>query len=349
MNKTHAQNALHAAALAVLRAKSALRHVVLVLVALMSTAGLQGHARADTAEAEKLMFQLQIARMNRLIRHQPDLTPFISGAGSGALNADITDDEGTLTFSSGVNQRLWARATGRWGEDGLRTDKYGFGAMGVHAYVAPTLIVGGMIEADYLAQKGASSDRKGTGAMAGSYFLARNANHPLFFDGRLLVGQASDGISLSGQGGGQPDTRRGLAQLRLSGKLRYDATTLTPNVLVSHVVDEVAPGQGGSGTGQSLSMRHIRVGLDFRHIVRHMNGARFIIKGGGALSDTSTRRYGYSTFLMPVERKRNGRVNVGFSYVTDAGSSLVIDSFVEGLGGRARQNYGVKAGFDIQF
>ncbi|APX11279.1 hypothetical protein [Tateyamaria omphalii] len=349
MNKTYAQTAVHAEPVSLKRTKSALRYAVLVLAALICGSGIEGHAQADAAKTEQLMFQLQIARMNRLIRHQPDLSPFLSGAGSGALNADIKDDKGTLTFSSGVDRRLWARANGRWDEDGLRMDKYGFGAMGVHVYVAPTLIVGGMIEADYLAQAGATSDRKGMGAMAGSYFLARNANHPLFFDGRLLVGKASDGIRLSGQGTGQPDTRRGLAQLRLSGQLRYDVTTLTPNILVSHAVDDVSSTQRGARIGQSLSMQHIRVGLDFRQTMRHMNGARFIIKGGGAVSDTSTRRYGYSAFLMPVERKRNGRVNLGFSYVTDAGGTLEIDSFVDGLGGRARQNYGLKAGFDIRF
>lgn len=305
--------------------------------------------RADTVEAQKLMFQFQNARTKKLVLHQPDLVAFLSGAGSGALSANITDHRGTLTFSSSVDRRLWARVNGRWGENDQRKDKYGFGAMGLHAYVRPTLIVGGMIEADYFSQAGTVSDKEGLGAMAGSYFLARNANHPLFFEGRLLYGRASDGIRPLGEGKERPDTRRGLAQLKMSGQLRYGITTLIPSILASYATDDVSSRGGGSLPGQGIRLRQIKMGLDFRHTLGQMNGTVFTLHGGGVFSSTSTHRYGSDALATLNERNGRGRVNLGVSYLTHAGGAVVINSFVDGLGAPTPQNYGLRAAFDIRF
>lgn len=350
MNKTHVHSGTHAAVLSQAVVQVVLRWCVVVLAVVVWLFGMgDNSARADTVETQKLMFQFQNARTNKLVLHQPDLVAFLSGAESGALNADITDHRGTLTFSSGVDRRLWARVNGRWGENGQRKDKYGLGAMGLHAYVRPTLIVGGMIEADYLSQAGTVSDKEGLGVMAGSYFLARSADHPLFFEGRLLYGRASDGIRLSGGSKERPDTRRGLAQLKMSGQLRYGITTLIPSILASYATDDVSPRGSGSLPGQGIRLRQIKMGLDFRHTLRQMNGALFVLKGGGALSSTSIRRYGSDALARPNQRNGRGRVNLGVSYLTQAGGAVVIDSFVDGLGAPTPQNYGLKAEFDIRF
>ncbi|WP_299593478.1 hypothetical protein [uncultured Tateyamaria sp.] len=350
MSKTHVHNGIHAVTLSQALGHVVLRWCVRVLAVVVLLFGMGDiSARADPVETQNLMFQLQNARMNKLVLHQPHLVAFLSGAESGALNADITDHRGTVTFSSGVDQRLWARVNGRWGESDQRKDKYGFGAMGLHAYVTSTLIVGGMIEADYLSQAGAVSGKEGLGAMAGSYFLARNANQPLFFEGRLLYGRASDGIRHLDSSKRRPDSRRGLTQLRISGKLRYGITTLLPSILASYATEDVSPLNSGSLPGQSTRLRHIKMGLDFRHTLRQMNGAPFVLNGGGALSSTSTRRYGSDTLATANQRNRRGRVNLGVSYVTQAGGTVVIDGFVNGLGMPTPQSYGLKAAFDIQF
>ncbi|KIC46155.1 hypothetical protein [Tateyamaria sp. ANG-S1] len=320
------------------------------VVALVACVGVLGDsaARAETVEAQRLMYQLKTARMNRLVRHQPDLSAFLSGAGTGVFNADVTDDKGALTFSSGVDRLLWARATGRWDADGLRKDRYGIGVVGLHSFVTPNFIVGGMIEADYLAQAGAKSARAGRGAMAGSYFLARAANHPLYVEGRILRGRASYGIRRAGDRTQWPDSRRGLAQLKLSGQLSYGVTTLTPSLVASYATDDAAARAGSALAGQGVRMNEVKMGLQFRRILRHKNGANFVLRGGGALSRTSTHRYG-AAFTMPDQRKGQGRVNLGVSYRTPGGGAVVIDSFLGGLGAYTKRTYGVKAGYDIRF
>ncbi|WP_227272159.1 hypothetical protein [Roseobacter weihaiensis] len=350
MSKTHVHNGVHAATLLPAVRQVVSRWCVLVLAVIFWLFGIGDvGTRADTVETQKLMFQFQNARTNKLVLHQPDLVAFLSEARPGALNANITDHRGTLTFSGSVDRGLWARLNGRWGENGQRKDKYGFGAMGLHAYVRSTLIVGAMIEADYLSQAGTVSDREGLGAMVGSYFLARNANHPLFFEGRLLYGKASDDIRLLGGSKERLNTRRRLAQLKMSGQLRYGITTLIPSILASYATDDVSPRGGGSLPKQGIRLRRIKMGLDFRHRLRHTNGALFILNGGGALSSTSTRRYGSNALARPNQRNGRGRVNLGVSYLTKAGGAFVIDSFVDGLGAPTPQNYGLKAAFDIRF
>ncbi|WP_298972966.1 hypothetical protein [uncultured Roseobacter sp.] len=350
MKKTHVHSGMYAAVLSQAVGRAVLRWCAIILALVVWLFGMADiSARADTVETQKLMFQFQNARTKKLVLHQPDLVAFLSGTGSGALNADITDHRGTLTFSSSVDRRLWARVNGRWGEDGQRKDKYGFGAMGLHAYVRPSLIVGGMIEADYLSQAGTASDKEGLGAMAGPYFLARNANHPLFFEGRFLYGRASNGVRLLGDSKERPETRRTLAQLKMSGQLRYGITTLIPSILASYATDDVSPRGGGSLPEQGIRLRQIKMRLGFRHTLRQMNGAPFTLNGGGALSSTSTRRYGSDALATPNQRDGHGRVNLGVSYFTQAGGAIVIDSFVDGLGASTSQNYGLKAAFNIRF
>ncbi|MBY5931493.1 hypothetical protein KUV51_00670 [Tateyamaria omphalii] len=287
--------------------------------------------------------------MNKLVLHQPQLMTFLSGVGSGALNANVTDNHGTVTFSSGVKRRLWLRANGQWGENGLRKNAYGFGSMGVHTYMSQTFVVGGMIEADYLSQEGPASDREGLGAMAGSYFLARSTNHPLFFEGRLLHGRASDDVQLSDGSKGRPDTRRGLAQLRMSGNLRYGVTTIFPSILASYVTENASYLAHGPHAQHGIRLRQVKMGLDFRHTLRRTNGALFVLKGGGALSSSSLRTYKSDPWTTLNQRSGSGRLKLGVSYSTGAGGTVAIDSFVDGLGTTSSQNYGLKAGFDIRF
>lgn len=347
MNKTRVHTGMHTAVLSRTAARFVLQLGTLVLVAVAWLFGWGDiSAQADAAETQRQVFQFHKARMNKLVLHQPNLVAFLSGTGSGALNADITDNHGTVTFSSGVDQRLWARMNGRWSETGRRKDKYGFGAMGLHAHVGPNLVFGGMVEADYLSQAGAASGKEGVGVMAGPYFLAHSAKQPLFFEGRLLHGRASDGIWLSADGKGRPESRRGLVQLRMSGNLRYGITTLSPSVLASYATEDVLR---GASRGQGSRLGQINMGLDFRHALRQMNGAPFFLMGGGTLSSTSTRSYGREAVATPKQRNRRGRVNLGVSYFTQAGGTVVINSFMDGLGVPARQNYGVKAAFDIKF
>lgn len=319
----------------------------MVLVAMLGAGDMS--SRADTVETSRLMHQFQKTRLDNLIRYQPELAALLSGVGSGALNADVKDNRGILHFSSGVESPLWARVSGRWNDTGKREFKYGFGAMGLHTYITPTFVVGGMIEADYLSQEGALSDRAGGGAMAGSYFLARHANQPVFVEGRLLRGKASHSIRRSGDSSLWPDSRRGLAQLKLTGQLRYGVTTLTPSFLASYATDEVLSRGSNPLAGQSIQQRQMQFGLEFRHTLRQLNGAPVILTGGGSFSRTTTQRFGHDALALPGQRNGRGRVNLGIRFSTQAGGSIAIDSFWGGLGTYAPENYGLKAGYDIRF
>lgn len=350
MNMTRTQSTMRPAVLSWVTRQVLSRWSASVLGVIVLLCGIGNiDAHADTFETQKLVFQFQDARAQKLVLHQPDLVAFLSGAGTGVLNANITDQRGTVTFSSGVDRRIWARLNGRWGETGARKDKYGFGAMGLHAYVRPHLIVGGIVEADYFSQAGSLSGKEGGGTMAGSYFLARHANHPVFFEGRLLYGRSSDRIRLSGSTTERLNTRRVLAQLKMSGQRRYGATTLTQSLLVSHAADDLTPRTGGSLSGQGIRLGQVKMGLGFRHTLGQMNGGPFVLSGGGALTGTSTRRHGSGPLTMPHHHNKRGRLDLGVRYRTQAGGAVAINSFIDGLGASVPQNYGVKAAFGIRF
>lgn len=304
------------------------------------------------ADIGKPAFRFQKSSVVKLARHQPDLMALMSGTWSGAFNAQITNRKGSFTFSSRVDRNLWSQVRGSWGTDKSTKNEYGFGAIGMHTYVRPNLIIGGMVELDYHSKTTGTSNKESQGFMAGPYFLARMTNHPLRFEGRFLIGRTSSRLNSADTPEQRLDALRALAQLKMSGELTFGATKLTPVVEALYATDHQGEYTDASGAvirAMGVHMGEVELGLDFERELPKIRDRIFTLLAGGGLSGTLTDGYGSADAAVPKSSSSRGRLNLGVSYRTQRGGTVVIDSFVERVSAKPAETYGLNVGFDISF
>ena len=195
--------------------------------------------------------------------------------------------------------------------------------------------------------------------MAGPYFAARDGSHPLFFEGRLLYGRASndvESIVLLHNGRPRParsasfDSERWLAQARVEGAYRLgNGATLIPLADLSHARDEMEPFQDGDGeqvAGQTIGVSKLQLGAELeipvetaRGDLRLRPGLRFVA------SDASGEAFAGEESGATVLRLR-GRIDFGIDYRLDDDLVLGFGSFYSGLGRKDLETYG--AGLDLR-
>ena len=123
--------------------------------------------------------------------------------------------------------------------------------------------------------------------MAGTYFAARDATQPLFFEGRLLYGCASNYIDalvivLDGQSQdpwrASFDSERWQVQARVEGMYRLGVgATLIPLADLSHARDEMEPFLAGDDSdalidGQTIALTNLPIGAELEFPVETARG-----------------------------------------------------------------------------
>ncbi len=144
---------------------------------------------ATVEETQKIIAQFQQSRANQLVSNQPSLTGFLSGDISGAFGADVTKGFGTFNFASppSDDHTFWFRLSGSFTEEGTRETDYIFGAFGSHLEVTPNLLIGGLIEFDYLNQEDGTSTIDGTGWLVRILWRVAQIIHYSLKDGYFTV------------------------------------------------------------------------------------------------------------------------------------------------------------------
>ncbi len=206
------------------------------------------------------------ARANHLVNEQPDLIPLLDESNSGEFSADVTRGNGNLSFATAAGTPVWLKLTAAWSETGNAKNRYAFGAMGTHSYVSPNAIVGVMLQFDHLDQTDAASSTKGTGWLVGPYFVAKSADQPLYFEGRLLYGQTSNSVSPFGTHTDSFSSERMLARLKIAGELSYGTTKLQPNLLATYTDDNQKAYTDSLGNlipSANYALGQIEAGMDF--------------------------------------------------------------------------------------
>jgi hypothetical protein len=305
------------------------------------------------AETQRIIAEFQNTRANQLLQSQPGLTGFLSGANSGAFNADVTQGFGTFNFASKSGAPIWLRLNGNWSTEGSRETQYAFGALGSHYEVNPNLLIGGMVEFDYLDQADGNATVKGTGWLAGPYFVARIPDQPIFFEGRLLYGQTSNDITPFGTFTDTFDTERLLAQLKISGQYKFGGTILTPRLSASYTSDDQKAYTDSLGNlipSQSIDLAQLELGMDFVTPMPFYTGAgKLDLTGGFAGIGSFTHSSGNPTPVVPEFEGGRGRVNLGLNYAMADRTRLVVDTFYDGIGVSGFRSYGLELGFDMKF
>ena len=312
-------------------------------------------SNAVVEETQKVIAQFMQSRATQLIASQPNLTGFLSGNDTGALNVAVTRGRGDFDFASApdADNGLWARLNGSWTHEGSRKTRYAFGVIGSHVKLSSNLLVGGMIEFDFLSQEEGTSRIDGHGWLIGPYFVARSPAHPLFFEGMLLYGQTKNDISPFGTYSDRFETQRLLAQFKVTGEISQGRTTWMPSVQLSYTTDTQRAYTDGLGNlipEQGFELMQAELGLDVRHQVLLPRGSGALeLTGGLAIVASSTKGSGNASLVVPEYEGARGKLKAGANYTMPNGAVLAVDAYYDGLGAAGYESYGVQFGFNLTF
>ena len=307
------------------------------------------------ADTQEVIAKFMQTRANLLVNSQPGLTGFLTGGQGGFFNAGATDQNGFFSFASAPGGRgnLWVRLNGNWSKEKTSKSLYVIGTIGSHLTVTPDLLVGAMLEFDYLNQDDGLSSIEGRGWLAGPYVVAKMPDQPLFFEGRLLYGQTSNDVSPIGTYTDRFDTKRLLAMAKISGEMQYDRTKIMPSLQVSYTTDDqesYVDRFGNTIPGQGITLGQIELGVDFSHFfVWEENGRSIELTGGIAAIGSSVRGRGYASTVAPEYEGGRAKIKLGLNYRTKNGGSFFVDSEYDGIGAKNFESYGLRIGYDLDF
>ncbi|WP_278923712.1 Ig-like domain-containing protein [Pseudophaeobacter profundi] len=312
-------------------------------------------SNAVVEKTQKVIAQFIQSRATQLIASQPNLTGFLSGSNTGAMNLAVTRGRGDFDFASAPDAAngIWARLTGSWTHEDTRNTRYTFGVIGSHVKLSPNLLIGGMIEFDFLSQEDGASRIDGHGWLIGPYFVARSPAHPLFFEGMLLYGQTKNDISPFGTYSDRFETQRLLAQFKVTGEIDQGRTTWMPSVQLSYTTDTQKAYTDGLGNlipEQGFELTQAELGLDVRHQVRlPRRSGTLELTGGLAFVGSSTKGSGNAALVVPEYEGGRGKLKAGANYTLPNRGVLTVDAFYDGIGTAVYESFGVQFGFNLTF
>ena len=242
---------------------------------------------------------------------------------------------------------------GTWTNEADRDSEYLFGVVGTHVTVSPYLLLGAMAEFDYLSQENGLAHVEGRGWMVGPYFVAKQRENPLYFEGRLLYGRTLNDVSPFGIYTDNFETERVLAMFKIAGDVEQGATTWMPSVQVSYTTDDQEAYTDSLGNvipEQGIALGQVELGLDLSHFVPLSDShAALELTGGIAAIGSSTDGSGYASQVVPEYEGGRARIRLGANYEAEGGSTFSIDAFYDGIGARGFEDFGLQARVALTF
>ncbi|MGV0033544.1 MAG: autotransporter outer membrane beta-barrel domain-containing protein, partial [Candidatus Azotimanducaceae bacterium WSBS_2022_MAG_OTU7] len=255
-----------------------------------------------------------------------------------SLSSNNTDVSGSVDGCVSRGQ-AWGELSNTWSSD----SSYTLVTLGVHGFVRDSLIIGGMVQFD-AADDDDTRNISGQGWLAGPYFVSKPAGQNISLEGRLLYGETDNDISPLGSYKDSFDTKRYLAQLRVTGQYSYRTMTLMPLLDFTYTEDmqqAYTDTLGNLLDEQGIDLTQLTFGVDFKLPVAVQTGQLDLTGGlSGTYSETNG---GEADF----ERSR-GRVELGLSYSSGNGTTLRIGTFYDGISSD-NESYGVDLSFDMEF
>ncbi|NRB20094.1 MAG: HYR domain-containing protein [Rhodobacteraceae bacterium] len=302
-------------------------------------------------ETQKTIARFMYGRANQLIANQPDLTGFLSGTVSGALDAHVTRGLGNFNLSTGAEYPVWFQLKGAWSKDGETDSSAAFGSFGSHRKISETVLLGALLQFDHLSQDDGVLTAEGNGWLAGPYVVAKMADQPLFLEARLLYGQSSNTVSPFGTYEDDFDTTRLLAQMKVVGSFEQGRTRLSPYLNAAYAADEQDAYQDSLGNlvpMQKVELMQIAFGLDATQPVSLKTGDLELRAGvSGIWSNTGGTEVAGS--VLPGYAGWRSKVNLGLNYVSNNSGTFTVSAFLDGLGAKGYESYGLNLGYSLAF
>ena len=300
------------------------------------------------AETQKKIARFISGRTNQLVANQPDLTCHLTGGcGGGGFNAQVTRNMMSFDMTSPRESSVWFSLSGSRSQSGGTTSDYVFGALGTHLKIHDHLLVGMMVVLDHVASRDASGRINGRGWMAGPYVVSKHPRHPLYFEGRVLAGTSENTISPFNTYRDNFDTRRILAQVKVSGELQLGKLTVTPSLSGSYASDRQSAYNDSLGNligAQSFEMYQTELGVNLTRTTLIM-GHPWVLQGGlsGLVSGTAT--HGGPAGTTPDFIGGRGKVRLSAATELGRGARINLSTSYDGIGTPNYESIGLEFSF----
>ena len=308
-----------------------------------------------------------LAQSEALLAAQPRLADYARNTGIGASDFQLrVSNRGLEALDGGfASEGFWGDAafsrSGSRGADGSHV----VASLGAHRQVSDIMLLGGMLQFDRTVTKldggGRSGEFVSEGWMAGPYVVARDPSRSLFFEGRLLYGNASHDADAvvadsSGAKNGTFDSERWVAQARVEGEYPLGAGAIMyPLADLSHARNagdgfDETPDDQGQETDLDVAVRtsvsKLQLGAEFEIPLDPAKGDLVFRPG---LKLVVADRKGVA-FGKTEDLDSSGRVDIGIDYRLDDGIALGFQGYYSGIGGEKDfETYGAGLRLRMEF
>ncbi|MEO0371975.1 MAG: autotransporter outer membrane beta-barrel domain-containing protein, partial [Pseudomonadota bacterium] len=233
---------------------------------------------------------------------------------------------------------VWVQLQHKRFENGQDTGRFTVLHFGVDYLLNPDLLVGAMVQVDYLEDNNATqnSSVEGTGWMVGPYVTARLQEN-LYFDGRIAAGTSTNDISPFGTYTDEFDTFRWMASAEFIGDFKYGDWTIRPATSLSYFEEKQYGYVDGVNVfipSQTVSVGQFKLGPTFVGTYVSPKGVIYSpIFGFDAIynfSDTSG-----ATVTTPSSASSEGwrgRVEAGIDFSIGSGTTMNFSGSYDGIG-----------------
>jgi uncharacterized repeat protein (TIGR01451 family) len=266
------------------------------------------------------------------------------GAGDGG---SLKDSPPLPTWNSGFD--LWVEGHyTHFDDDQANADRSGrLGVMygGVDYLVTPGLLVGALVEFDWMEDSSSTlnSSVDGHGWMAGPYMSARLSEN-IFFDARAAWGESDNNISPFGTYEDTFETKRWLVRGNLTGNWNFGDWRLTPSVSVARIEEDqqaYVDSLGISIPGQNLALGRVTFGPEIGYRYFASDGSiiepHMALQGLWDFEKPDTLTLG-NEVVGPDDFR--GKLEAGVMFMMPEGASVRATGSYDGIGSDDFHAYG---------
>ncbi|MFS8180055.1 autotransporter outer membrane beta-barrel domain-containing protein [Pseudovibrio denitrificans] len=256
----------------------------------------------------------------------------------------------------GADYDVWIRLSGNRGKNGDASSNFWIGHVGGHVFLNPDLIVGGLLQLDWVSTSDSSIGQQGRGGgwMIGPYAAARFFDQRLYLDFNASWGQGSNDVGPIGTNEENNfDSYRWLVAGKLSGPIDYQNWRFTPEIGVSYFREEADGFFDSAGThiaGQTAAQGEVLFGPYVRYTYR-LDEETFLLPSLGITGRWNFGVENPSSIASPVLESGDirARVDGGLTGVFRRGVSLDVKGYYDGFGVANFYNYGGDLRLNVPF
>ncbi|MEO0771976.1 MAG: autotransporter domain-containing protein [Pseudomonadota bacterium] len=247
-------------------------------------------------------------------------------------------DPGDTRLIDSYKWDVWVQLQHKRFESGQNDGRFSILHFGVDYLMNPDLLVGAMVQVDYLEDRNGAQNSSvdGTGWMVGPYVTARLKEN-LYFDGRVAAGTSKNDISPFGTYTDEFDTFRWMASAEFIGDFKAGDWTIRPATSLSYFEEKQYGYVDGANVfipSQTVAVGQFRLGPTFVHTYVSPEGVRYGSTFGFDAIYNFSNTSG-ATVTNPSSAASDGwrgRVQAGVDFGLGGGATMNVMSSYDGIG-----------------